>query len=341
MGALLEYMTKQIGDKKILDFYEYWVRESKRTFLNLMYLASEGNLMTFQHGYDDFITSCCLGEVIPGLLGTDFTDGETVTFKDGTLKGKFKGEIYPYGSHIRKLIVRGFKDTSLKDKQLVFKPLSQGVHLQLIMQTNKDIQLLSKFAETPDSIVIDGSDLEKLRRVDEKDNEIRVTFYILTATYESSKTLPYELNVELGDKSRNDKVSRIKVSYVVQSWAGPESDDVYFLDTDNINVTQQGGTIHIAAERKGSERLDYGARDSQNSLEIDLSYNNKSYGDISKLKLSGSGKYTSGNYSGKSYSYKLETGTIPNASSSAWAGWKGYEKDGMKIVSFESSNEST
>ena len=268
MGALLEYMTKQMGNKKILDFYEYWARESKSTFDNLQYLANEGNLMTFYGGYDDFITSCCLGEVVPELSGPNFCDAKSITIRDGNLSGVFKGDIYPYGSHIRKLIIQGFKDTSLKDKELVFKPLTKGVHLQLIRQTTKDLQLLSNFAETPDSIVINGSDLEKLRRTD--NNEIRAQFYIITGTYEKSNTIPYELNVELKDVEETDvkitKMTDVRLDGYLKTKEKKSGIDnssyfgyysSYYKDAD-ITFTQSSDHIHVESSHYNKDNYEKG-----------------------------------------------------------------------------------
>ena len=281
MGALLEYMTKQMGNKKILDFYEYWARESKSTFDNLQYLANEGNLMTFYGGYDDFITSCCLGEVVPELSGPNFCDAKSITIRDGNLSGVFKGDIYPYGSHIRKLIIQGFKDTSLKDKELVFKPLTKGVHLQLIRQTTKDLQLLSNFAETPDSIVINGSDLEKLRRTD--NNEIRAQFYIITGTYEKSNTIPYELNVELRDLEQseikvtsfnsvyfychlNSKIKRTNLD--LSTNLGFYSD--YYKDV-KFTVSQSKETVHVEGSHKSQYSADKGEKgESETYISFDI-----------------------------------------------------------------------
>ena len=300
MGSLLEYMTKQMGNKKILDFYEYWARESKSTFENLQYLANEGNLMTFYGGYDDFITSCCLGEVVPELSGPNFCDAKSITIRDGNLSGVFKGDIYPYGSHIRKLIIQGFKDTSLKDKELVFKPLTKGVHLQLIRQTTKDLQLLSNFAETPDSIVINGSDLEKLRRTD--NNEIRAQFYIITGTYEKSNTIPYELNVELRDLEQseikvtsfnsvyfschlNSKIKRTNLD--LSTNLGFYSD--YYKDV-KFTVSQSKETVHVEGSHKSQYSADKGEKgESETYISFDIT---GFTGNLAKCKIENF-KYTS------------------------------------------------
>ena len=139
-------------------------------------------------------------------------------------------------------------------------------------------------------------------------------------------------------KKNNDEleVSTIKIEYKVYSWAGPEFDTVYFFsDIDNIKTTKKDNMVHITAEEKKTDS----ERSSKSSLELDLNYNKNTVGDISRLYLESSGKYLSGYTEGKSYSYKLETGTIPYVDSSVWRGWKGKEQDGLKIVTYQGSND--
>lgn len=132
------------------------------------------------------------------------------------------------------------------------------------------------------------------------------------------------------------EVLSIYIDFSVYSWAGPESDEVYFFaDIDNIKATKKDNVVHITAEEKKTDS----ERSSKSSLELDLNYDKNTVGDISKLYLESSGKYLSGYTEGKSYSYKLETGTIPYIDSSIWRGWKGKEKDGLKIVTYQGSND--
>lgn len=132
------------------------------------------------------------------------------------------------------------------------------------------------------------------------------------------------------------EVSIICVDFTVYSWAGPEYDKVYFFDDiDKIKTTKKDNVVHITAEENKTDS----ERSSKSSLELDLNYDKNTVGDITKLYLESSGKYLSGYVAGKSYSYKLETGTIPYVDSSVWRGWMGKEKDGLKIITYKGSND--
>lgn len=196
MGALLEYLTQGGNEGKLLDFYEYWVRHSKPTVDNLKYLAEKCDLGTFDGGYDVFVLSCCLGDVIPGLNFDElYADMQRFDVSSNTFTAS--GVCYPYGANIIKLHVYASATTSLLDKNMVVRQEAANAHTYVVRPlSNGQFYQYETVVAKGDSVVIKGSDLEQLRKAGEA---LFTDIYLVNSTYSSSSTERFTVTATMLD----------------------------------------------------------------------------------------------------------------------------------------------
>lgn len=224
MGPYLYYLTTEWGDiflkKDILNLHLLWREKWKSKTYNSYYIFYEW--VKKQHDVylldftdiDNYYLKLFKGELVKGFeIGNlnSFAENDNVVNHTSTKKKfDFTGMCYPYGCGAQKVILHGFNNKPITDKEIVIKQMNSGVQTYLIWLdgvNNDKYHCFMKdgkpFATTKgDSIVISGAELEAFRR---DEGSFFFNFYLLTTnttnTIHSTTINPYHATFELRDGS--------------------------------------------------------------------------------------------------------------------------------------------
>ncbi len=198
LGPFLYYLTTYGGsygitDKSVVELYETWCKFEKllQGYTTLDFLDSwtkSHNWKFFDGGnnIDDYYLKLWKGELLKGL---NFCSGRSIfTFNNLMKKTMPQGSVYPYGCEGLYTILTGFKDVSLRDKELVIKQESPDVQTYLLIANSAEASKVTKITQFPqvamvisseyaDSIVVSGAELEKYRN---SSGEMDAGFFLLT-----------------------------------------------------------------------------------------------------------------------------------------------------------------
>ena len=234
MGPWLYYMTTQMSDygfskSSVLELHELWRKNWKSDTHNAYYILNDWvKLPNHNAAYifdssniDDYYLM-----LLQGKLVKDFSIGEFLKRQQNNYEinevGKgyeLEGQCYAFGCGVRKILLKGFKDVSLEEKELVVKQESPNVHTYMAITQKKTnhatYNMLQRSGEVSviaigDSMLVKGSVLEQLR---ESDGSIDTHIYLITTnTYNNMfdwDINPFKVSIELRDVKK-EQVANIK-----------------------------------------------------------------------------------------------------------------------------------
>lgn len=206
MGALLEYFSKQYGDKSIVELYEDWTRNSmnmmninmQSTMLTLRNYANAKNSDLFMGGYDKFLVELITGRLIPGLKSSDLGCRVEGQITPKVLKKEIKSECYPLGADVQFVTLRFEEDELplIKGKEIVIKNESDKestMHTYVVSHKRNSDYMYEEPLWPQDSIVIPGDSIMLLKG----DTRIYGTGYVLMTSSYAGKKSGYKLKVEM------------------------------------------------------------------------------------------------------------------------------------------------
>lgn len=206
MGALLEYFSKQYGDKSIVELYEDWTRNSmnmmninmQSTMLTLRNYANAKNSDLFMGGYDKFLVELITGRLIPGLKSSDLGCRVEGQITPKVLKKEIKSECYPLGADVQFVTLRFEEDELplIKGKVIVIKNESDKestMHTYVVSHKRNSDYMYEEPLWPQDSIVIPGDSIMLLKG----DTRIYGTGYVLMTSSYADKKAGYKLKVEM------------------------------------------------------------------------------------------------------------------------------------------------
>ena len=246
MAPILYYITsqlqsdnsKKIGNDFVLDLFN----ECKDNFSKIRFSSSaytclknvldrRGSHFLYNNGTEDYILKLMKGELVKGFyLHThnveDINDSLKFSIrepgrinKDESVKLDFSGDCYPYGCSIRQVYMQGLKDVNLSTKRVIVKQETEGIETFLLITDKKSnftkfIQI-EKAATKNDSIVVEGSRLEKMRL---DDGTFTHDFFLVTMRTDckpsdAGKKKAYKLSFELREVKQTVTISPKELSF--------------------------------------------------------------------------------------------------------------------------------
>lgn len=201
MASLWEYLAFELGDKAIVGLYDEWARDvsgwgmnNKTTYQTIKDFAKNKGSYLFSGGYESFLLQCANGKIAPDFSAFSF-DSEQKMMMTSSTSLDFEGISYAYGFDAKEIFLRWTSAESLSGKALVITPQTKDLKTYVYA----DNKLVRNDPLTyPDSLVISGSELEKMRN----DGVIVSHYYMLTTRYVGSeKPVNYGIKVELVNES--------------------------------------------------------------------------------------------------------------------------------------------
>ena len=275
MGALLEYFSQKYGDDKLVQLYEGWRKNSEglltplqSTYNALYFFASALGSSLFMAGYDDFLLSVFSGKLIPQVNLDDAFTSNTELNAD-KMKAEISVKCYPFGADVRKVSLKFDNSMSFKGKELVIKNTNPAKsYLHSYVYNRHDIKYTYKYDDTiweGDSLVIPGDTLENMKNTAGVIPSSKC-FYVVTSSYESSKTLDAKLTVELRDTLKTEPIGEIEIDYfsfdaelkAKYTWTYDGADhpqDVgtsYFAFGSTLGYGQDPNTLKITSKMNGT-----------------------------------------------------------------------------------------
>lgn len=222
MAPYLYYITTEWGSifnkKSVLELHKLWNKKWKSSTYNSYYIFYDWVKNMYDTYLLDFtdIDNYYL-KLWTGNLVKEFYISELESFaainnliNQNTAQPKFtfEGKCYPYGCGAQKVVVMGFENVSVADKELVVKQENDNVHTYLMWyRTTTGSYDVAKKDDKPfgvlkgDSIVITSEELERLRNPNGK---FLLEFFLMTTntanSIHSTKVNPYRVTFELRDK---------------------------------------------------------------------------------------------------------------------------------------------
>lgn len=206
LGPLLYYMTTRkadlaITDSNVVEIYDRW--NNSDYIIDMLDFWALLHYWDLFHGnkIDDYYLKLWKGELIKDYSFLT-SGGSYKTINNTGRVGTEPGKVFPYGCEGLKGLIRGFKDITMTDKELVIKQEAANVQTYLLLAEATTARNITQYPKVAigkgDSIVISGEELEKLRK---KDGEFYTSFFVLT-TRKSSKTtdtgsIPTQTTIEL------------------------------------------------------------------------------------------------------------------------------------------------
>ena len=236
MAPLLFYITEKLDKNKIygidnsfvLELHNLW----KSKFATIKFASTAYNCLTSlvdakgsyffycNDEFEDYVIQLLNGKLIKGFYlhthnkNADNKKDNPFSIKDAEILKQdegdytFKGSASPFGCSVRLVTLQGLDNKDLSKKSIVVKQETEGMKTFLLI-TDKDSNF-SKFtqaekaATTKDSIVINGSKLEKMRL---KDKKFAHDFFLVTIRTDCTPSSRDTKNYNVTFKLKNNDVS--------------------------------------------------------------------------------------------------------------------------------------
>lgn len=284
MAPILYYITsqlqsdnsKKIGNDFVLDLFN----ECKDNFSKIRFSSSaytclknvldrRGSHFLYNNGTEDYLLKLMKGELVKGLYihtknlidqfdPTLFSIKDSRTIRTESAEYVFDGDCYPFGCSIRQVSWQGLKDIDLTNKKLVIKQETEGIETFLLITDKKSnftkfIQI-EKAATKNDSIVVEGSRLEKMRL---DDGTFVHDFFLVTMRTDckpsdAGKKKAYRLSFELRDTLVTQKPTAI-------------------IRPDKLTFKTGGGTNSVMVDGSGFKHIGYDTPQSWLTVKVDES----------------------------------------------------------------------
>ena len=335
MGPLLFYLCStdemkafDFKQKSVLELHEYWGKFFTHTKTNSYQTIPTANILErwsldlhdshFFSGdqIDKYYLKLLKGELVKGLdcfssyewrhknkakISGDFVLDKIIE------KGSFEGTNWPYGYAFKSIQLKGLKDISLKDKNLVIKQETGGMQTYVLASDlyEKNFVKIGSVAKGEETIVIPGSTLESFRK---SDGTFDHFIFLVTTRTENSLSdkgsKPWKVTFELKDEEEEPQAVQGKVRQLdyylvfdVKQSDGSISDrssfgfEHYVSDNPRYDWEQNGSTVTV----KGTCDIEANLQFTHNEFEIGLS---NFSGDLSNCTITyvkGSQKYHNDN----------------------------------------------
>ena len=220
LGPLLHYMVSKkyprgYDDMVVESLYSsYWGRiaQSDATALDVLdewfnttYVKTDEEFFNGTDNINEYYLALWKGEVMKDFSLTRLQQGMKEAklnidlLNENNSKMSLNGMVYPYGCEgmVFKMDKTCFKDSVLKDNEMVVKQEAEGLKTYLLYTNGKTIIQHPKAATKGDSITVSGEELEALR----KDGAFNSTFFLLTVRTTGDlidrSTIPSKESVEI------------------------------------------------------------------------------------------------------------------------------------------------
>ena len=325
MGPWLYYMTTQMKDygfskSSVLELHELWRKNWVNKSHNSYHILNDWVKLP-NHDADFVFRGSNIDDyylmLLQGKLVKDFSIGEILKDEKSFVIDKvgkqyeFEGQCYAFGCGIRKILLNGFKDISLEDKELVVRQESPNVHTCMaitqkktnyttynLAQKNGEVRVIAQ----GDSMVIRGSTLEQLR---ETDGSIDTHIYLITTNSFNVSVFddninPFKVSIELRDKKQEETptsstITGLTMHFLYRALAPRDQEynghdigyEFGWYNTPTIKSTLNGTTMHVEATNNYVE-YEYDVYNSSLSFDIEGFSGDMSNCVIKNLKYSGS-----------------------------------------------------
>ena len=244
MAPLLYYLcsTKEfeswnLDDNSVYELHKLWKSNfGTKTTVEIMEKWLKGN-----HDYDFFygnkIDDYYL-KLFEGKLVDKFSLASIKGTPDKSCKGifneTFDGKIYPFGCEARRIFIKGWKDISLKNSELVVNQMEKDVQTYLIVYDETNEKYINikgyKAATVDDPIELSGDNLESLRL---EDGSLMLSFYLLTTRKSNSisdkGTKSSKCSIEIKNKEEDDGNAKVEPDKVEFDAMGGSNNEVKII----------------------------------------------------------------------------------------------------------------
>lgn len=263
MAPLLFYITEKLDKNKIygidnsfvLELHNLW----KSKFATIKFASTAYNCLTSlvdakgsyffycNDEFEDYVIQLLNGKLIKGFYlhthnkNADNKKDNPFSIKDAEILKQdegdytFKGSASPFGCSVRLVTLQGLDNKDLSKKSIVVKQETEGMKTFLLI-TDKDSNFsqftqAEKAATTKDSIVINGSKLEKMRL---KDKKFAHDFFLVTIRTDCTPSSRDTKNYNVTFKLKNNDVS---------------------VEPDTLKFSAEGGTQKLKVTAQGYKRF--------------------------------------------------------------------------------------
>ena len=232
MGALLYYLTAETAyfdNKSVLELHQKFKSKWKKGWFYILldeWVGEHGSGIFMRYTIDEYYQKLLVGSLVKDFCISNIIDGDGTyyTFRNTTKKIEGKtGILAPFGCAAKRIAIQDYKDISLEKKELVIKQLEEDVHtFVMTSDASSDFKKFSWIAKNNivrviqkgDSIVLNGSTLEKMRQ---KDGTLNQAFFVVTTRIKNSLNTQdlnnYRFSFELRDVDDKPSVSPGKLEF--------------------------------------------------------------------------------------------------------------------------------